>query len=646
MDSLTKLFEPANIGTMQLKNRIIMAPMGTFFADDDGLVTERLRRYYAERAKGGVALIVVEITAVAPEGKASARELRIYGDGVIPGLKRLADAVHRNGAKIAIQFHHAGRQRGAEASDGPPGPPVAPSAIPCRLMKVMPRALTIGEIEGLVEAFAEAARRAQEAGFDAVMHHGAHGYLICQFLSPYSNKRTDKYGGDLDGRMRFALEIVAQSKEKVGADFPMLVRISADEYVPGGLAIDETRIVAQRLQDAGVHCVDVSAGNYESGHMTVQPGWLPRGCLVPLVMEIKKAVTIPVSVAGRINDPVLANSIIEQGKTDFVSLGRPLLADAEFPNKAREGRLEDIRMCTACCLCMDTVVANEQPLVCAVNATVGKEEESTLVPASKSKRVLVVGGGPAGMEAARVAAARGHTVTLCERGNSLGGQLLIAAIPPGKEELANITRFLSRELSKLGVDVRLGEKATIESIAEMKPDAVVVATGSFTVLPDIDGASLPHVALARDVLMDRKMVGQKVVVVGGGRVGCETADLLLNQGKDVTLVRMTGRGRLAGDIGVLTRRQYLARLRQSPMTIEANSPVERITKEGVIITKDGESTLVEANSVVLAPAPRPDNQLAEQLKDIVPELHVIGDCADPRGIIDAIHEGFRVGREL
>jgi len=645
MEPLTKLFEPASIGTMELKNRIIMAPMGTFFADEDGLVTERLCRYYAERARGGVALIVVEVTAVAPEGKASARELRVYGDGVIPGLKRLVDTVHRNGAKIAIQFHHAGRQRRAEPADGPPGPPVAPSAIPCRLMKVMPRALTIGEIEALVEAFAEAARRAQEAGFDAVMYHGAHGYLICEFLSPYSNKRTDKYGGDLDGRMRFALEIVARSKEKVGSDFPILFRISADEYVPGGLNIDETCIMAQRLQDAGVHCVDVSVGNYESGQI-VQSGWLPRGCLVPLAMEIKKAVTIPVSVAGRINDPVLANSIIEQGKSDFVSLGRALLADAEFANKAREGRLEDIRMCTACCLCMDTVVANDQPLICAVNATVGKEEESTLVPASRSKRVLVVGGGPAGMEAARVAALRGHVVTLYEKERVLGGQLTIAAVPPGKQELANITKFLGHELSKLGVHVRMGERATVEAIVEMKPDAVVIATGSFTALPDIEGASLPHVVLARDVLRDSKMVGQRVVVVGGGRVGCETADLLVNQGKEVTLVRMSGHGHLAGDMGVLTRTQYLVRLRQLPMTIEANSPVEKITKEGVIIRKDGKSTLVQADSVVLAPMPKPDNRLAEQLKDITPELHVIGDCAEPRGIADAIHEGFRIASEL
>ena len=642
MNSLTRLFEPGSIGTMELGSRIIMAPMGTLFANEDGSVSDRLCRYYEERAKGGVALIIVEVTAVARGGKAHPRELGIYEDEFIPGLRRLVDSVHQYGVSIAIQLHHTGRQTTAEAAGGQP---VAPSAIPCPLLKVMPRELTTEEIEHLAAAYGEGARRAKEAGFDAVEIHGAHGYLICQFLSAYSNKRTDRYGGDLEGRMRFALDIVARAKEKVGTDFPMLFRLSAQEYVPGGLTLDETRIVAQRLQDAGVHCLDVSAGNYEAGHMIIQPGWLHRGCLVPLGEEIKRAVSIPVSVAGRISDPVLANTIIEQGKADFVSLGRPLLADPELPNKAREGRLEDIRMCTACCHCVDTVIGNAQPLTCAVNAAVGKEE-AIPVPALRPKRVLVVGGGPGGMEAARVAALRGHAVTLCEKEQVLGGQLLMAAIPPGKEELATTTRFLSLQLSKLGVEVRVGQRATVESITEMRPEAVVVATGSSTVRPDIVGASLPHVAMARDVIMDRKAVGQKVVVVGGGRVGCETAELLVSRAKEVTLVRMTGHGRLAGDMGVMTRRQFLAKLRQSPIAIEAHSPVERITREGVIIGKDGQSVLVEADSVVLAPAPGSDNQLAEQLKGLVPELHIIGDSAEPRGIADAIHEGFRVACEL
>jgi 2,4-dienoyl-CoA reductase-like NADH-dependent reductase (Old Yellow Enzyme family)/thioredoxin reductase len=643
MNYLTSLFKPGTIGTMQLRNRIIMAPMATLFANDDGSVSERLCRYYEERAKGGVGLIIVETTAVSREGKGHARMLGVHSDELIPGLRRLVESTHRHGVPIVLQIYHAGRQTTAEAAGGQP---VAPSAIACPIMKVIPRELTTEEVERLVDAYAEGARRAKEAGFDAVEIHGAHGYLICQFLSAHSNKRTDKYGGDLEGRMRFALNIVARAKEKVGADFPMLFRVSAQEYVPDGLTLDQTRILAQRLQDAGIHCLDISAGNYEAMRMMIQPGSLPRGCLVPLAEEIKKVVNMPVTVAGRISDPVLANDIIQQGKADFVSLGRPLLADPELPNKAKEGRLEDIRMCTACYHCFDTEVGSAQPLTCAINATVGKEGEAIPLSAPRRKKVVVVGGGPAGMEVARVAALRGHTVILYEQEQALGGQLIMASIPPGKAELATTIRFLSVQLSKLGVEVRLGQKATLESIAQMKPDVVVVATGSSTVLPNIEGAGLPHVAMARDVIIGKTEVGQKVVVAGGGRVGCETALLLASRGKDVTLVRMTGQGRLAGDTGVFSRRLLLTDLRQAPIAVEADSHVERITEEGVIIGKNGQLTQVKADSVVLSPMPSPDRQLAEQLKDAVPELYTIGDAAEPHGIADAIHEGFRVGCKL
>jgi 2,4-dienoyl-CoA reductase-like NADH-dependent reductase (Old Yellow Enzyme family)/thioredoxin reductase len=643
MSTLEKLFQPISIAGLGLRNRIIMAPMGTLFANPDGSVSERLRRYYAERAAGGVALVIVEVTAVSREGKGHDRQLSIYNDEFIPGFRRLVESVRRYQAKIALQINHTGRQTTVQAAGGQP---VAPSAIPCALMKVMPRELTTGEVERLVEQYAEAVGRAREAGFDAVEFHGAHGYMICQFLSAYSNKRTDRYGGDLEDRMRFALEIVAQAKAKVGSSFPMIFRLSAEEHVPQGLTLAESCIIARRLQDAGVHCLDVSAGNYEDFQMQVQPGYMPRGCLVPLAEEIKKAVTVPVSVAGRINDPVLANAIIEQGKADLVSLGRPLLVDPELPNKARDGRPEDIRMCTACYYCIDTALGYAQPVICALNVALGKEEEYALRPTQTPKRVLVVGAGPGGMEAARVAALRGHTVSLYEQGPSLGGQLLLAAVPPGKEELATIARFFGAQLSKLKVQVKLDQIVTAALVSEIKPDAVVIATGSSTVLPDIPGAGLPHVAMARDVIAGRREVGQRVVVIGGGRIGCETAELLVNKSKDVTLVRMSGRGRLAGDMGLMSRKVFLARLRQSPVRIEATSPVERITEEGVIISKDGQSVLVEAGSVVLSPAPTSDQELADELRGLVPELHVIGDSSEPRGIADAIHEGFHVAREL
>lgn len=642
MVELVHLFQPGRIGTMQLKNRVIMAPMATMYGNADGTISERLCRYYEERAKSEVGLIIVENIAIAPEGKIHPREPRIYGDEFIPGLKRLADCIHRYDIKVALQLRHAGRQTTPE---GAGVQPVAPSPIPCPMRKLMPRELATEEVKDLVEAFAEGARRAKEAGFDAVEIQGAHGYLICEFLSAYSNIRTDKYGGNLENRMRFALEIISRTKEKVGTDFPLIFRLSGQEFVAHGLTLDETRLIARRLQEAGIHCLDISAGNYEAGHMIVQPAWLPRGCLVPLAEQIKKVVTIPVSVAGRINDPTLANSIIGEGKVDFVSIGRPLLADPEWARKAKEGRLDDIRMCIACCHCMDSVVAEDQAVTCAVNPTLGKEDLIPL-PARKSKRVLIIGAGPAGMEAAGVAALRGHKVTVYEKEQNLGGQLIAAAIPPGKEELRTTIKFLEVQLSKLGVEVRRGEKASFDTVTELKPDVVVIATGSTVELPDIPGANLPNVAMARDVIMGRKTVRQRVVVIGGGRAGCETAELLANQGKDVTLVRMTGKGRLASEIGPLTRKNYLRKLRQSPIVIEAESPTERITPEGVIIKKNGQSILVKAESVVLSPMPTPNRQLAEQLKDRVPELHIIGDSVAPRGIKEAIHEGFEIGCKI
>ena len=643
MTMLANLFAPGNIGTIQTRNRIIMAPMGTLFPHEDGTVSDRTCRYYEERARGGAGLIIVEIAAVSREGKGHARVMGIHGDEFIPGLRRLVETVHRHGVPIVQQIYHAGRQTTAAAAGGQP---VAPSAIPCPLVKAMPRELTVAEIEGLIDAFAAGARRAKEAGFDGVELHGAHGYLLCQFLSPYSNQRTDAYGGSLEGRMRFPLDVVARVKETVGHDFPLLYRLSAEEDVPGGLTLDETRIFAKRLQDAGVHVLDVSAGNYGAVHTMIQPGSSPRGCLAPLAAEIKKVVDIPVTVAGRMNDPVLADAVIREGKADFISLGRPLLADPEYPNKAKEGRFEDIRMCTACYHCFDMEFARAEPLHCAINASAGREAESELLAAPKAKRVIVIGGGPGGMEAARVAALRGHTVTLYEKEPDLGGQLLTASLPPGKNELATTIFFLQAQLVKAGVEVKRGHEADVEAIVAMKPDAVVLATGSSVAAPDIPGADTAKVVMARDVIAGRKEVGGKVVIVGGGRVGCETALLLAGQGKNVTLVRMAGRGRLAGDVGILSRRFLLRELRESPVTVEADSSVEAITPEGVVITKNGVSMPMEADTVVLSPAPSPDNRLAEELRGRVPELHVIGDAEAPRTVAAAIHEGFRVGREL
>jgi 2,4-dienoyl-CoA reductase-like NADH-dependent reductase (Old Yellow Enzyme family)/thioredoxin reductase len=635
MDELGELLKPSKIGKMPMANKVIMAPMYTQIGDEGGFVSDRLCAYYEERARGGMGLIIVENTVAAVGGDTGVRETAIYDDKFIPGLSRLADTIHKYGVKAAIQLHHAGRQRSALL-----GTPVAPSPIPCRFVRSQPRALTVEEIDGLVESYAAGALRARQAGFDAVEFHGAHGYLICQFLSAYTNKRTDKYGGSLENRMRFALDIVRQTRRKTGTDFPILFRISAKEFVPGGLDLAETTFIARALQDAGADCIDVSAGNYETGQWSCQPGWLPRGCLVPFAEEIKKNVTVPVIVAGRMVDPRLANKVLQEGRADFIALGRPFLADPQILIKAKEGRYDDIRMCMACCNCMDTLM-RVQPISCSINAELGHETEKWL-PAVKAKKVIVVGGGPGGMEAARVAAGRGHEVKLFEKDRMLGGQLIAAAIPPGKHELNTTINFLSSQIYKAGVDVRLGCAVNAEEIIGLHPDVVIIAAGSVTPVPDIPGAGKAGVLLARDVIAGKVQTGREVVIVGGGRVGCETAEMLAMQGKDVTLVRISGKGRLAGELGPASRGSFLEGLKGSGVKIRASAIIQSIDEKGVMVSEDGVITHIDADTVIVSPVPIADKDIARLLEGKVPELHVIGDCEQPRQILDAIHEAYAV----
>jgi 2,4-dienoyl-CoA reductase-like NADH-dependent reductase (Old Yellow Enzyme family)/thioredoxin reductase len=633
VDKLDHLFQPAKIGSMTLANRVIMAPMYTQIAHEKGYVSDRLIAYYDERARGGMGLIIVENTAVARGGESATREPAIFDDTYLEGLSKLASIIHKYGVKAAIQLHHAGRQR-----PGQMGQPVAPSAISCKFVKAQPRALTTEETDELVEKYAEGALRAKKAGFDAVEFHGAHGYLICQFLSGYTNKRTDKYGGSLENRMRFALDIVKKTRQKVGSNFPVLFRISAKEFVPGGLDIDQTKVIARALQDAGVDCVDVSAGIYETGQWSCQPGWMPRGCLVPFAEEIKKNVSVPVAVAGRVVDPRLAETVLAEGRADFIALGRPFLADPQILIKAKEVRYDDIRMCIACCNCMDSLMRGRS-IVCSINAELGREA-AKLLPAKKPQKVVVIGGGPGGMEAARVAALKGHKVTLYEKDKKLGGQLILAAMPPGKDELQTTIRYLSAQLYKEGVDVQLGHAPTAREIIDLHPDVVIVATGSVTERPVISGADLPHVFLARDVLAGNKLTGRKAVVAGGGRVGCETAELLAREGKDVTLVRMSGKNRLAQELGPASRGSFLEGLAASGVKIREWAVIGSIDKEGVVVSDSGVSAHIDADTVILSPAPIADNGILSSLEGKFPEMLVIGDCFQPRTIMDAVHEGY------
>lgn len=640
------LFEPYILRGVELKNRIIAAPCERNFANTDGSVTQRYIDFLVERAKGEVGLIIVESNYTNPVGRGHIRQLGLHDDRLIPGLKRMTDAVHRYGAKVATHLMHAGRETSSYITGRQP---VAPSNVPCRTLAGgdIPKELTVEEIKALVDEFAEAARRSVEAGFDVVVVHGAHGYLINQFLSPFTNKRTDEYGGSFENRMRFPLEVVTAVRAVVGENFPVAYRMSADEKVDGGLTIDDMVAFSRELERAGIDLIDVSAGIYESVIWIAQPMAFERGCLVDLGCSIKEKVNVPVSVVGRINHPQVAEEILASGKADFIALGRALHADPNWVSKAREGKIEDIRICPACMSCSDQLATN-MPISCAINPEMGREREFALKPAVQPKKVLVVGAGPAGMEAARVADLRGHRVTLCEKDDRMGGQLNYAMQSPSKKEYAEVIRYLETQIRKSSVDVRLGTRVTGDMIDELQPDAVIVATGAFPARPFIPGVEKPHVFTAIDILKRRVAPSGKTAVIGGGLVGLEASLFLVENGvSPVVIIEPTDK--LGGAVGLRTG--WVVRTEVAnccDIEVRTQTTVEEVRDNSLLLQKGGELEEMEVRNVVLAVGMRNDNMLAEELKadHKVEELYTVGDCNFPRTVKEAIEEGAVAARRV
>jgi len=630
-----KLFEPLTVKSMVLKNRIVMPPMLVGV----GYRGQRARSYYGERAKGGVSAITVAGTSVdlfvsddawgRPGGVAAFAE----------GAHLLTETVHQAGAKIGVQLWYGNHFPAGAGEADSRGVPVAPSP------RGEMRALTISEIEEIFSRFARGAVKAREIGFDYAEVHGAHGYLICQFFSPADNHRSDKYGGDLAGRMRFGIDCVKAMRQAVGENYPLLFRLGAWEDRPDGVNIDDSTKFAVELEKAGVDVLDISVGATTRPESSAISGAVePEGNLVPYAAAIKKKVGVPVIGVGRIKTLAFAESVLTEGKADLIAVGRQLIADPFWPRKVAEGREDEIVPCISCNLCRDTGPRGSG-LRCSVNASVTQELEYQLKPTEKSKKVIVVGGGPAGMEAARTAAQRGHKVTLYEKQDKLGGQLLVASKAPYKDEIAKLTRYLTGQLKKTGVKVKLGIEATAELLTKEKPDAVVMATGASPIVPEeLPGVKGKNVISALDVLKGVKGVGQKVVVIGGGMVGCETAEFLARQGKKVTIIEMLDE--IGSDIGVSNRGAVLFRLQEAGIKMLPKTRAQEITKTGVKAMSNGSIQVFEADTVVLAVGFTPNAGLARKLAGKITNLHSIGDCVEPRKIVDAIGDGARIGREV
>jgi len=625
---LKHVFQPITIKNMTVRNRFVIPPMDTGYGSEDHEVTDQLIAYWRRRAEGGMGLIIVEYTSIDPGGRCNGTQLGIYDDGFIPGFRRLTDAVHEEGAQIALQIHHGGCRAKPEHAGGEI---VAPSAFPDPGVGVVPRELSVAEIGELVDAFAQAARRAKEAGFDAVEIHGAHGYLINQFLSPWFNRREDAYGGTFEKRLRFALEVVEAVREAVGPEYPIGFRVVGEELPLGsGLRLSDTVRIAQRLEEAGVDLLHVSIGNVApSLPAVIGPMAKDWGFNVYSAAAVKRAVSIPVITVGRITDPVLADQIVRDGHADMVAMGRASLADPEFPRKAKEGRLEEIRRCFGC-----ADACTQSYRHCNNNPELGRELHWDVSPVNDPKDVWVVGGGVAGMEAAVVAAQRGHHVVLLEEQDKLGGQIHAAASPPHKEELLNAIANRTPLLEKYGVEVRLGTRVTRELIEEGEPDAVILATGATPAAPSIPGIDRPEVVQAKDVLTGMAFVGPKVLVLGGGMVGSETAEYLADHHREVTVVEMLET--VAADMPKVPRAYLMHRLEQFGVDMLTGTKAVRIDDLGVLVeTEDGRQMLEGYSNVVLATGSHSSNALEDEIEGVVPLLHVVGDARAVARISDA-----------
>lgn len=638
------LFKPIEIGSMRVPNRFVVPPQGTNLAKEDGSVSPTMINYYEERAKGGFGLIIIEVTGVSPDGRAIIRQSALWSDEYIEGYAKLAEAVHKHGAKIAVQIHHAGRQT-FPANIGNLQP-ISSSPIPCPICQVISREMTTPEVYEMIDKFVQTAVRCKKAGVDAVEIHAAHGYLIAQFMSAYSNRRTDEFGGSFENRIRFPCLIIQGIRRELGNDYPIIFRISADEKVPGGRNIIETIAVCRAMEEAGADAMHISAGCYGSLDWIIQPSDVPLGVLADFSDEVKRSVSVPVIAVGRINDPHIAETLIVTERADMVALGRQSITDAHFPNKVLAGELDEISPCIGCNQgCLGEIFAGFEA-TCVVNPFAARAIGLwPAKPAEKTKKVFVVGGGPGGLQCSWVLAMRGHDVTLLEKENELGGQFLIASYPTGKGDLAKPIRYYRVMCEKYGVKIRLNTEATEDLIKEEKPDAVVLATGGLPLIPEIKGIDNPSFVNANDVLLGKVSVGGKVLIAGGGLIGAETADFLGHYGKDITIVEL--KDTIAADVNNVVRISLMQRLKEYSTVLMPNTEIIEFFEDGVVVKQDGkEITLRGFDTVVLALGAESYNPLEDKVKSLVSEVYVIGDAKVAGKILKATEAAAEVSVKI
>ena len=637
-------FSPMSIGNVELRNRTVVPAMDSGMLEVDGSVGQYALDYYGARADGGFGMVIVEIAAVQKIGVGMPNEPNIWDDSALPGLTKLAERINAGGAVSAIQLHHAGRETNSALTGEQP---VSTSSVPCPVNRETPRELTTEEVYELVSDYGDAALRAKRAGFSMIEIHAAHGYMGGQFLSPRSNKRIDEFGGDIYGRTYFLKLVREDVRKKCGDDYPVIIRISMTEDRIGGPDQNSTLLQAMLLESYGYDALHISAGSYGSWETIVPPPSWGHGWNLDGAKRVREAVDIPVIAVGRINEPHLVEMALSKDYADFVALGRPSIADPAFPNKMKEGRLLDIVPCISCtqrCMTFNdptTLDEGDFGVSCMFNPFSNNRAEMRPVPAEEPKKVMIVGAGPGGLEAAHVAAGRGHDVTLYDAGprNEAGGQLRIAAYPPFKQELVRPIRHWLHKIDQTGVKQEWGVTVTNELIREVEPDVLIIATGSEPVTPPIPGADGENVVQAVDVLLGEPVAG-KIMVVGGGETGVETAEYATDYCDEIVLVDMLPS--IAEEMYLTVRDAFIKRLKTLPIDVMTETRVKEFLPDGAIVERNGEEIRIEGCSKIVLATGVKTAQVLEGAEALVPQVHRIGDAKEARNAVSAIWEGANV----